>query len=225
MSILRKVNKDFFKHWSCDMAYVLGFFAADGNMIKTKRGTHFMAIQVTDKEIVYAIREAMHSDHKVSVRKGSGSISDKYRIQIGSREMFDDLVRLGFMPNKSKRLHMPTMPSEFFSDFVRGYFDGDGNVWVGLKHKERSKPLLCISLVFTSGTKMFLLELKEKLGELLSTGGSLVKKSGSNCYSLQYSIHDTLKLCDFMYHDRMGSSKLFLARKRKVFEKYKNLRP
>jgi hypothetical protein len=105
MPVYKKVNKDFFKKWSHEMAYVLGFFAADGNMIKTKRKTHFIAIQLTDKEIVYAIRKTMNADHTISRRTRSSSERDIYRLQIGSKEMYEDLLKLGFSQNKLKRVH------------------------------------------------------------------------------------------------------------------------
>jgi hypothetical protein len=42
MPIHKKVNQDFFKKWSPEMAYILGFFTADGSMAKNKRGAHFI---------------------------------------------------------------------------------------------------------------------------------------------------------------------------------------
>ncbi len=50
------------------MAYVLGFFAADGTMIKNKRGAHFIEFDITDKEILLKIRKTLGSNHKISVR-------------------------------------------------------------------------------------------------------------------------------------------------------------
>jgi hypothetical protein len=48
MSIYRAKNENFFKKWSPEMAYVLGFFTADGNMLKNKRGAHFIEFNTTD---------------------------------------------------------------------------------------------------------------------------------------------------------------------------------
>ena len=55
MPIPKKYNKDFFKTWSSDMAYILGFMYADGNIIKTKRGTHFIAVYSADEDILIAM--------------------------------------------------------------------------------------------------------------------------------------------------------------------------
>jgi hypothetical protein len=52
MPIHKMVNKDFFKTWTSDMAYVLGFFAADGNMSKNKRGGCYIDFGITDFELL-----------------------------------------------------------------------------------------------------------------------------------------------------------------------------
>ena len=68
MPMHRAVNKDFFKRWTSKMAYVLGFFAADGYMTLNKRGAHFWNIQITDKNILEGIKKAIKSKHKIRVR-------------------------------------------------------------------------------------------------------------------------------------------------------------
>ena len=62
MPIYKTKNEDFFKKWSPKMTYVLGFFAADGNMIKNKRGAHFIEFQSTDKEILNKIKKCLKSN-------------------------------------------------------------------------------------------------------------------------------------------------------------------
>ena len=57
MPIFKTKNENFFKAWSPDMAYVLGFFAADGSMYRTNRGTYFIEFQITDKDLLLKIRE------------------------------------------------------------------------------------------------------------------------------------------------------------------------
>jgi intein-encoded DNA endonuclease-like protein len=54
-----------------------------------------------------------------------------YRLQVGSREWFDDVGKLQLTPNKTSRMRVPKIPKKYCGDFIRGYFDGDGNVWVG----------------------------------------------------------------------------------------------
>jgi len=50
--VYKSVNKDFFKIWTREMAYVLGFFSADGYITINKRGGQFWCIQITDKKLL-----------------------------------------------------------------------------------------------------------------------------------------------------------------------------
>lgn len=76
------------------MAYVLGFFIADGSMAKNKRGAHFIEIEITDKELLEEIREAIGSNYKISVRNRDKKWKISYRLQIGSKEVFSDFCCL-----------------------------------------------------------------------------------------------------------------------------------
>ncbi len=224
MPVYKKINKDFFKKWSPEMAYVLGFFAADGYITVNKRGGQFWCIQITDKELLEEIKKVVEAEHKISVRIRSGNESTIYRLQVGSIEMCDDLRRLGFSERKTRSLAVPNIPKKYFANFVRGYFDGDGNVWTGKTHKDRKTHGLAIQAAFTSCSNMFLVEMKRRLNLLGFTGGSVYRSKG-NYSRLQFGTRDTLKLYDFMYNHRSHlKSGLFLSRKKEVFEKYGKLK-
>ncbi len=205
------------------MAYVLGFFAADGYITVNRRGGQFWSIQIVNKELLENIKKVVGSEHKIStikrMKKFSGKVSvyTIYRLQVGSIEMCDDLRRLGMRENKTKSLAVPNVPNKYFHDFVRGYFDGDGNVWKGLLHKKRKKRTLAIFTMFTSCSFKFLhaLQLKLKTHGLL--GGSIYKAKENYC-RLLFSLRDSMKLYDFMYNKL--ENKPFLSRKKVVFEKY-----
>ena len=217
MPILKKYNKDFFKTWSRDMSYVLGFLYADGNIVQTKRGTHFTAFYSADESLLLDMRKVLKSEHVVSKRSSrSGQVC---RLQIGSRIWFEDLGKIGLTPNKTKRMTLPTIPDEFLSDFVRGYFDGDGNVWVGSVHKDRPTSTLTIQTTFTSGSFEFLQSLKNRLHCFGLSGGSLFRPKSGNYGRLTFSKRDTLKIYKMMYNAR---HKLYLKRKKVVFEKFVN---
>ncbi len=48
--------------------------------------------------------------------------------------MFEDLCKHGCVPNKSLILEFPkTVPSDLIHHFIRGYFDGDGSVFITRK--------------------------------------------------------------------------------------------
>jgi len=225
MPIYKYVNKDFFKTWTPNMAYILGFFAADGYMTKNKRGAHFWDIGITDKDLLFSIKRVIQAEHKISACPRKGNEKTLYRLQIGSKEMFNDLLNLGFTQGKTKSLAVPEVPAVYFRDFLRGYFDGDGCVWSGYVHKDRRKKLLAIRTVFTSCSLRFLWEIRRRLRLFFIFNGVLSKGRG-NYYRLTYSIYDSLKLHDFMYnHPILDTDALFLDRKRVIFENYLKMRP
>lgn len=163
------------------MAYVLGFFAADGNMIKNKQW-------------------------KVS-----------YRLQIGSKQIFNDLLLLGLSPNKSKIIELPNVPEKYFPHFLRGYFDGDGNVIFGLfKKSDRKSKSPALLTRFTAGSKLILEKLHTLLAEKLNTKGSLFYCG--EAWRLSYSINDSKKLFSFMYNNGKVADLIYLKRKYNIYK-------
>ncbi|HCB35498.1 MAG: hypothetical protein A2W52_02200 [Candidatus Taylorbacteria bacterium RIFCSPHIGHO2_02_49_25] len=217
MPIHKDLNHNFFKEWTPEMAYVLGFFAADGTMIKNNRGAHFIEFHITDRIVLSRIRDVLGSNHKISLRpKKKSTHRLGYRLQIGSKKMYADLSVLGFTPNKSKSVTFPAVPVSLVGDFVRGYFDGDGCVYFKL-HKvgDRKKPRWIFTTRFTSGCKQFLVDLLSVLRSMKLQKGFITSKNGS--YDLVFSHKDSVALCYLMYNN--VSRNLFLPRKFRRFRK------
>lgn len=216
MPLFRTLNHSFFKKWSPEMAYVLGFFAADGNMIKNNRGAHFIGFYSNDRELLASIRTILKSDHKIGIKRQVPPSCNSYQIQIGSKEIFNDLISLGLSPNKSRTLRFPKVPRIFFNDFLRGYFDGDGNVYFG-KHfaKDRQKYRWVFQTRFTSGSLLFLYTLHNLLKKHGIKGGSLIKKKHG--FDLLFSHNDSLVLFNLLYYNNPHGA--YLKRKRKIFER------
>ena len=218
MPIFKTKNENFFKVWSSNMAYILGFFAADGSMTRNKRGAHFIEFEITDKKLLYQIRNILGSNHKITKRdrKRSGREKSSYRLQIGSKDVFGDLIKLGMTPKKSLSIKLPDIPDKYFSHFVRGYFDGDGCVNICTYfRKDRHRWETVIKAGFTSGSESILESVKNKLERMhITTGGSLLYHDG---YQLRFAMADSLHLYKFMYIEH---NDLCLFRKKVLFEKY-----
>ena len=219
MAIRKVYNKNFFKTWSRDMAYFLGFFCADGNMVKNKRGGCYISIYSADKNIVLDLQNTIGSKHKLSSVKSETGVT--YRFQIGSTELYKDLCILGITPDKTSRMKLPKMPKQYEPDFIRGYFDGDGNVWTGVVKRKVTKDGYKMLVGFTSASKGFLSHLSFILKERGISGGSLFNIKNKNCSRLSLSTLDALKLYKIMYNK---PHKLFLRRKKLVFEKFIKMR-
>lgn len=222
MALVRTLNQDFFKTWSPEMAYVLGFFAADGSMLANKRGGYFIEFNITDRIVLEHVQCVTGSNHKIAERtpdaRNQKHWKQLYRLQIGSKEWFTDLAALGFRQHKSNALEFPNIPQEYTGHFVRGYFDGDGCVYFSeLKYADRSYKRWVLLTLFTSGSLSFLQSLHTALRRYGVRGGSLCKKSASG-FELKFSHHDSLALYRLMYHTA-GVSDLFLPRKREKLEK------
>ena len=216
--MFRAVNQDFFKHWTPKMAYVLGFFAADGNMIKNKRGAHFIAFYNNDRILLEKVRTALSAGHKIGKRtyKTSGQ-SATYQVQLGSKEMFNDLLRLGMTPAKSLTLRLPHIPEAYQRDFVRGYFDGDGCVYFAfLKCADRKNPRAVFQTLFTCGARPFLEDLRTLLKRHGISRGTIRNKQRG--FDLLLSHRDSLALFHLMY-DTVPATGLYLPRKYKIFQK------
>lgn len=218
--MIKKYNKKFFKKWSYDMAYILGFLFADGNVIKTKRGAFFTSIYTNDRKLLYLMRSVLGSNHKISKRISETGYC--YRIQIGSKELFADLLALGLVINKTRRMELPNIPNKYMGDFIRGYFDGDGNVWSGETHKDRRSKTMTLLTCFTSASVSFLKSLLFLLKQLGINGGSVYGSKNGNYGRLTLSTLDSLKLRKIMYNK---PSKLFLGRKKLVFDRFVKMRP
>ncbi|MEA3319375.1 MAG: hypothetical protein U9Q88_05035 [Bacillota bacterium] len=103
------------------MAYILGFFLADGAITDI---TQNVSIAQKESEILEQIRDEMESNHPIGKNKYGINI-----LNINSKIIKDDLMNIhGLTPNKSKTVKFPYVPEEYMHHFIRGYFDGDGSI-------------------------------------------------------------------------------------------------
>ena len=220
--IFKKKDEAFFEKWTSKMAYVLGYILADGSLIKNKRGAYFTEITSIDKESIVKIRQALDSNLKINAYQPKNS-QLRYRLQIGSKKIFSDLGKLDIKPRKTGHENLPKIPEKYFSDFLRGYFDGDGCVNIcSYKRKNRLNKSIILNSGFTSGGKKILKQLWEYLkSKKIVSGGTIYFHSRG--YRLWFSIKDSLNLYFFMY-PRNASKDLFLKRKKVIFEKYTKMR-
>ena len=138
----RRIRHDIFSKIETELqAYLLGFYAADGN-INEKRKTFRIHLQKQDSELVYLYKDIISPDartftvdeHKTTGRNGKEiNAHESFGVDITSAKLCTDLVNLGIGYNKSySDLHIPEMPENLIKHFIRGYFDGDGCITIWL---------------------------------------------------------------------------------------------
>lgn len=113
-----------------EKAYLLGIIQTDGN------------VRLTNRNAVLSITQ--HKDYAWYIEDMLLDFSDKIcnikdrncrQLQIGSKTIVNDLIKIGIVPNKTKKQTdedinrlWESIPTEFKGDFIRGCIDGDGYV-------------------------------------------------------------------------------------------------
>jgi len=212
-----KFNHNFFKCIdSEEKAYVLGFFFADGYNSDTQ--IEFTQLE-QDEDILIQINKALESEVPIYSYINKINGNTKKALRFSSREMCEDMNRLGGIRGKSLILEFPKyLSKELIPHFIRGYFDGDGCVWDGKRKKMVVKDPKCkngyrerivhnVKVTFT-GCKLLINSLQDILVNELGfkkTKLNLSKaKDKQECAwcTMEYSGRGQLKkLFDFMYKD------------------------
>ncbi len=213
----------FFDKWTPEMAYVLGYFAADGCMYKNKNGSAYVAFCSNDLSLIIQIKRILNVTNRIEQRYQTTSdgrkISTKrYTLQVGSRRIYSRLRTLGLTPNKSLTLKFPRVPDRVLMHFVRGYFDGDGCVTLGTyKRKNRPSAVTMFAIRFICGSRPFLSALQKRLRKAVPVQGGSVTSHNGRAYILSYGRRfDTRQLCRFLYPTNAVPH---LARKKRIFDK------
>lgn len=116
-------------------AYILGFIAADGSLVKSSTGdTYYLTITIRyeDKQVLEFIQEELKSRYKLlEIRKLSYNKEVHHiRLQFSNKFITNDLLKYGILPNKSLTMTniINNIPIEYRDAFIIGYFDGDGSI-------------------------------------------------------------------------------------------------
>lgn len=138
-------NRDYFeKIDTAEKAYWLGFILADGNIQDNRRKPNKstscqirIRLQKSDKGHLEKFKNALNAvDTKVKIVKNYGNISknmnDECLINFYSKKLVDDLIDKNIDFNKSmyERPYYD-LNENFLSDYIRGYYDGDGYISLG----------------------------------------------------------------------------------------------
>ena len=212
-----KVDENFFKCINTEeKAYILGFICADGHIEKDRLN---ITVSIKDRDILEKIRYAMHSNHPIKEVQRTNPYKKTNRenlilseLMIGSVELVKPLFNMGLTTNKTYTLNgdiLKYIPKYLIRDFLRGYFDGDGNVFFGRRYSSGYKYNVNIC-----GNEDFLLK---SFQVYFPSNNKLYKDLYSRqCYVWKISQKD--KVRDFMYYLYYNSS-IFLQRKYNEFRK------
>lgn len=221
MGLKYNVDEEFFKRWNPTMAYVLGYWYADGHLQESARGKYITVTSV-EKENLWKIGQWMKSGH--TIRERSSSVpggKDVYYLRIGNRFLYDDLVKRGLYPKKSLTIVMPAVPIRYANHFVRGYFDGDGCAHLEMGNGVSGQRIIKrLRVTFTSGSKKFLEGLQVMICEQTKSEGKIYRSS--KAFQLVYGTNESIPIFRFLY-EKLPCGVL-LERKLEVFLRYFGMR-
>ena len=216
------LNENYFQELdSKDKAYFLGFIYADGFITKRSQGQSILGLTLAEIEPIDKFKKYIQTDKKVGYYKKSNGYSDKsyeYKLALISDKLVSDIEKLGVVERKTLTLTFPDIREDLIPHFIRGYFDGDGSVFLYKdSRKEYSyNEYLGINIC---GTKEFLVALTKHL-PFLEEGQCVYKEKRreTNCWNLKMiSNIRSLELYHYMYKD---CDDLYLSRKREKFENF-----
>lgn len=211
------VNENFFKVIDTEeKAYILGFICADGHV---EYNNIQFEVAEKDADILYKIRKALNSTHPIKEIRKENPYKESERkelvmekMRINGIHLTKPLLNMGLGGKKTYTLNssiLKFVPKYLIRDFLRGYFDGDGNVFYGKKYASGIKYNINIC-----GNEDFLLGTFQRY---FPTNNKLYKDLNSKqCYTWKISSKE--KVLAFLHYLYFNSS-IFLSRKYLVYRK------
>lgn len=216
------MNHDFFKIWTPDSAYTVGFLMADGSIrhkdyCKTKGYYIDLALHTKDIEVLEYIKDIIQPTSSICHRKYTGK-DNIYRtisyLAICSKLLVSDIMKLGVIPRKTGREIIPNIDNINFRHFLRGYFDGDGSVSFGTQMRKDGGISVNNRATIVSGSHQFLIDLKLRCCNI---GNKVVRRKNSQCS--QWTVRSKKDLIIFYNLLYDFDNIFYLRRKRQIFNK------
>lgn len=201
------VNNEFFKEWTPELAYVIGFFIADGslsNYYKSGKKNVVFSNKTEDRDVIEKIANVCGYKNKVLNFKNGMS-----RIVFAGDFIYNFFVDLGFTNSKTFSVEIPEKLlnlKELHPHLIRGIFDGDGSIQV---RKRRIHLYPQCNIV---GTEM-VIDFIAKVFEFYNSVGP-----HKSIYRINFNGKNAVKFFNYIYKN----STIHMDRKYKLFEKIKD---
>lgn len=182
--------------WTPELAYAVGLIATDGCLYNDGRHINFTS---KDLQLINLFKKCLHLKNRVGIKK-SGFAPDRmyYNLQFGNVSLYKFLLSIGLTSAKSKTMGAIKVPDEFFRDFLRGLFDGDGSFYSYFDKRWRSSFMFYLS--FISASKAHLEWLRSSLQRMFGVHGHGINIPYGNVFQLKYAKGEAEKLLTAMYH-------------------------
>lgn len=180
--------------WKAEFAYAIGLLVSDGCL--SKDGRHIIMTSA-DCEQLHTFNYCLGINKRLC-KKYSGREDESYYVQFSDVLFYRFLLEIGLSPAKSKTISSLYIPQQFFFDFLRGYFDGDGCSYSYYDPVYVNSYRFYIS--FASGSERFLNWLRSMLEKHAGIRGHISRKRGSSNIQLRYSKREAEIIAKKMYY-------------------------
>lgn len=191
-----------------EKSYFLGLLYADGCNLPYKGKRYFqLTLHRNDEYLIEAFRKSI---------KFSGPIKNYPHLstsilKISSKKLTIALNNLGCISKKSLVLQFPNnqqVPEHLMNHFIRGYFDGDGCIWITKNNKIITVDIVS-SIDFCKGLNLY-------INKKLNINGCLNFPvcSKKRFMSLKMSHRKAMKFLKFIYYE----CNIYMKRKKDKFD-------
>ena len=196
--------------WSPEFAYAIGLLVTDGCM--SSDGRH-IDLTSNDKEQLVNFMKCLGIKNKIGFKMSGYTGRQAMCVQFSDVTFYNFLVGIGLMPNKSKVLEAIAIPDEYFFDFLRGDFDGDGTFYSYWDPRWRSSYMFYT--VFMSASEKHIYWMRDEIFQRLGIKGHITITGKTPMYQIKYAKAESLILLPKMYYN---AEVVCLSRKRKKIE-------
>jgi hypothetical protein len=203
------LNEDYFENIdSIDKAYFLGLLYADGNVSKVGGCGYRVKIGLQERDSYILERFANYCNFNGPIlfrKKATDNHQNQKLLQIYSKKFYENACKQGLHDSKTFTLTFPKLDDIYMSHFIRGYFDGDGCVFI-----KQYKNQMSTSIQFL-GTLDMCKGIKEYLTSILELRSDTKIQSKKSIF--KYTINDRkdlLKVINYLY---LNKKDCFLDRK------------
>lgn len=198
--------------WSANFAYAIGLLVTDGCLYGDYR---HMSLTTKDLEQAENFRKCLGLTVKIGLKSRGASKEKKYyHVQFGDVLFYEFLQSIGLTPAKSKTIGEVQVPDEYFFDYLRGCFDGDGSFYSYWDPRWRSSHMFYV--IFVSASKEHVKWLRHTLKERAGVDGHITDDGKKSTQQLKYAKKEALVIIEKMYYN---SRVVCLGRKRAKVKK------
>lgn len=182
--------------WSADFAYAVGLMTADGSLSSNGRHLSFVSKEI---EQIENFKKCLGLSVKTGTifSKNLKLTEPYYRVQWGNVVLYRFLLSIGLTPNKSLTQGPLHIPKQYFLDFLRGLYDGDGCFYSYFDPRWENSFMFYLS--FASGSNDFITWLQSEIQEATGLVGHRTRAKNQRYFQLKYAKQETLKLLNRLY--------------------------